>query len=114
MRHIGIESWNGIEYLGNSIFVANLSQRFSNCDLAWYLFSLFKQFGLIKSIKASRDGLNRPFGFVQFYSSNDCDRVFEVEENKLDICGRPIRIERARRQFKIILNFVNPTENAIF
>lgn len=91
-------------YLKNSIFVANLSQRLNNADLAWSLYHLFRAFGPIRSIKASRDLMGRPFGFIEFYSEEACAMALE-RNMSLELAGRPLRMERARRQLKLLIKY---------
>lgn len=91
-------------YLKNSIFVANLSQQLCNADLACALFSLFRPFGPIRSIKASRDNQLRPFGFIEFYCEEACNQALS-QNLVLELAGRPLRMERARRQLKLLVKY---------
>lgn len=91
-------------YLKNSIFVANLSQHLNNTELAWALYALFRPFGMLRSIKASRDTLGRPFGFIEFYGEEACDLALG-QNLILELAGRPLRMERARRQLKLLLKY---------
>lgn len=98
-------------YLRNSIFVANLCQSLTNPELACALHSLFRPFGALKSIKASRDAFGRPFGFIEFYEAEAC-RLALAQNMMLELGGRPLRMERARRQLKLLLKYTgeHPTE----
>lgn len=91
-------------YLENCLFVANLSHRLSNAQLAWSLYDTFMPFGAIKSIKASRDPFGRPFGFVEFYQADPCAAALDqAQANPLQVAGRPLRLERAKRQCKLLI-----------
>lgn len=91
-------------YLQNSIFVANLCHYLNNPELACALYSLFRPFGALRSIKASRDPAGRPFGFIEFYEADDCKQAL-AQNLMLQLGGRPLRMERARRQLKITLKY---------
>lgn len=72
----------------------------TNEELALSLYSIFKPFGLVTSVKASRDHRGRPFGFIEFATGDAANSALQYAP-QLSLDGRRIRVEGARRQRKL-------------
>lgn len=72
----------------------------TNGDIANKLLSVFKEYGDILSVKASRDSKDRPFGFVEF---KDVSSAIKAMENVSDMImgNRKVRVEFAKQQMKL-------------
>lgn len=72
----------------------------TNGDIANKLLAVFKEYGDILSVKASRDSKDRPFGFVEF---KDIDSAIRAKENvsELMMGNRRVRVEFAKQQMKL-------------
>ena len=49
-----------------SIYTCSLPKQYTNEQLAQGMYEIFKAYGTIISLKASRDDKGRPFGFIQY------------------------------------------------
>lgn len=85
-----------------SHLAASLPQRMTNEDLALSLLNIFRPFGSVTSVKASRDPKGRPFGFVEFSSSAAATSALAYAAC-LTLDSRRIRVEPARRQRKLCI-----------
>jgi RNA recognition motif-containing protein len=79
-----------------------LQQRLTNEELAVSLLSIFKPFGPVLSVKASRDHRGRPFGFVEYESTTAAASALAYAPY-LTIDSRRIRVEPAKRQRKLCI-----------
>lgn len=93
---------NGFEHAEWSLFVANLPHQMTNEQLAISMFTVFKPFGQVTSIKASRDQRGRPFGFIEFKEERSVVNAINSRHN-LQIDSRRIRVELAKRQRKLCI-----------
>lgn len=124
-------SQNKTSTSGNAcIFVANLPQGMSNFHLAYALLDTFSTiisvvcptnatlnatssannsnycgnnegFPSVKAIKASRDGAQRPFGFLELDSAETAARIMDYARRKpIWLAGRRLRVELAKQQWR--------------
>lgn len=86
------------------LFIANLPQRMTNEELAYAIYTMFKPFGAIQSVKASRDQRGRPYGFVEYVNDSGCQAALNYGPH-LTLDGRRIRVEQAKRQRKLCVKY---------
>jgi len=100
------------------IYVGNLPWRADD----HYLGEFFSQYGEVESARVpmNEEGRSKGFGFVKFFSSEDCAKV--LSENEITMEGRTIRVNPSsssrnptkrvenRREF----NQTNPQTNTLF
>lgn len=79
----------------------------TNEELAYSLLTLFKPFGPISSVKASRDQRGRPFGFIE-YQGTEAARAALAYGPCLALDNRRIRVEPAKRQRKLCIKYRVP------
>ncbi len=80
----------------------------TNEELAITLYNIFKSFGPIASVKASRDQRGRPFGFVEYSDGPSTLAALSIAPI-LTIDNRKVRVEIAKRQRKICVKYRMPT-----
>ena len=74
----------------------------TNEDLALSLLNIFRPFGNVTSVKASRDPKGRPFGFIEFAEPAAALSALAYAAC-LTLDSRRIRVEPARRQRKLCI-----------
>lgn len=74
----------------------------TNEELAISLLTIFKPFGIVMSVKASRDHRGRPFGFIEFSTAGAIESALAYAPC-LCLDGRRIRVEPAKRQRKLCI-----------
>jgi hypothetical protein len=88
----------------------------TNEELAVALLSIFKPFGPVTSIKASRDQRGRPFGFVEYSDAGAAASALAYGPC-LTLDSRRLRVEPAKRQrklcIKVRLGAEEPLEGAL-
>lgn len=80
----------------------SLPQRMTNEELAVALLAIFKPFGPVASVKASRDQRGRPFGFVEYGDAQAAASALAYGPC-LTLDSRRLRVEPAKRQRKLCI-----------
>ena len=96
----------------SSRFPPSLPQRLTNEELAVSLLSIFRPFGAVLSVKASRDHRGRPFGFVEYESGTAAASALAYAPF-LALDSRRVRVEPARRQCRLCIRCRLPAEASV-
>jgi len=84
----------------------------TNEELAVSLLAIFKPFGPVVSVKASRDHRGRPFGFVEYSCPNAASSALAYAPF-LTLDSRRIRVEPAKRQRKLCIKWRLPHNSSL-